>query len=165
MDGVFATSGTCSKFPPRNPQTSDIESDAFGTPDSGDGGFRDPIPVEPDDPAAQRRLQLSLLGEDAVQETWELAVGDDYEWQLDIDTPEVSVWSCTHQDRRILKSEGLVHVSPSVLFHMLHEELESQARWNPIISRCETIESIDRYTDITYTVTSAHAGGMVGVRS
>lgn len=97
-----------------------------------------------------------------MRDTWELATGEGFEWQLDIDTPEVSVWSCDYgQNRRVLKSEGLVHVSPSVLFHMLHENMAAQSSWNPIINRYEVVEKVDRYTDLTYTVTSAHAGGMV----
>lgn len=145
--------------------TSDIESDAFGTPDSRelnaiDNSLDDDSHYAP----SQRQLHLTNLGADAVKETWELATGDSLEWQLDIDTPDVSVWSTTLNDRRVIKSEGLVHVSPSILFHMLHQDMTAQAEWNPIINKFEVIEEIDRYTDLTYTVTSSHAGGMISPR-
>lgn len=157
---------------------SDVESDAFGTPDSGSrdlspnwgegGEGRDepasPVAGDREVPLTKRALELNNLGGDAVRDTWELATGEGFEWQLDIDTPEVSVWSCDFgQDRRVLKSEGLVHVSPAILFHMLHENMAAQSSWNPIINRYEVVEKVDRYTDLTYTVTSAHAGGMVSL--
>ena len=51
--------------------------------------------------------------------------------------------------------------SPSVLFHLLHKNIQSHTKWNPMLSRYEVIKPIDHYTDMTYTETRSMAGGLV----
>ena len=62
-----------------------------------------------------------------------------------------------------------IAASPAVLFNLLHKEPETASRWdetwNPLLTLYEVIETIDRYTDVVYSVTASQAGGSVCARA
>eukprot|EP00038_Savillea_parva_P016685 m.17627 g.17627 ORF g.17627 m.17627 type:complete len:488 (-) comp3516_c0_seq1:91-1554(-) len=158
------------------PIGSDGESDAFGTPRSTGSEVGTPtlqragslngVQLSPEGLARldERMIELSRRGEDAVQDVWEMAVGEELQWKVELEKSGVTVSSCNVGTRTVLKAEGLVRVSPSVLFHILHFKGKTRTSWNPIIDQFEVLEEIDRYTDITYSVSAPQGRGLISPR-
>eukprot|EP00037_Helgoeca_nana_P015309 m.143029 g.143029 ORF g.143029 m.143029 type:complete len:491 (-) comp22958_c0_seq1:2546-4018(-) len=176
-----STPGSINQY--STPVQSDVDSDVFGTPKSAGTPIGTPmmgrarslsrgalsssaLPLSPEGLAQldERLINLNRRGEDAVQDTWEMAVGEQFQWNVELEKSGIIVSSTTIGSRTVLRAEGLIRVSPSVLFHILYAKEKSRTSWNPIIERFEVLEDIDRFTDITYSVSAAQARGLVSPR-
>jgi len=162
------------------PMQSDTESDVFGTPRSAGSEVGTPqmgrarsvsqaaqrISLSPEGLAQldERLINLGRRGEEAVQDVWEMAQGTRFDWRVELEKSGVTVSSCNVGSRNVLKAQGLIRVSPSVLFHILYFKDSTRSSWNPIIDRFDVLEVIDRYTDITYSVTAPQARGLISPR-
>eukprot|EP00041_Stephanoeca_diplocostata_P001040 m.18633 g.18633 ORF g.18633 m.18633 type:complete len:551 (+) comp11532_c0_seq2:122-1774(+) len=175
------------------PGGSDVDSDGYGTPGSSPGErplssntyaspeqLQDALKAVADARRAgmfdgeagltehdsdERKATLSRLGLQAVQQTWRLAADDTQgSWTVEADRGGVRITSRMVENRHVLRSEGIIRVSPSVLFHVLHGNVDAQSAWNPIVDRYEVVETIDRHTDVTYSVAAAQAGGLISPR-
>lgn len=158
---VFDSQGSASINQYATPALSDMDSDAFGTPTSGtpsgtprlhramSAGSRNDAGgalLSPEGLAKldERLIQLCRHGQEAVQDTWDMAVNPQFEWQTILEKSGVTVSQCTIGSRSVLKSEGLVRVSPSVLFHILYYKDTARTSWNPVIEQFEVLEELDR---------------------
>jgi len=162
---------------------SDAESDMYGTPQSSresspaqfNNGGAFTLVTQPD-PALARPIpsksasrhqtdeQLAKTAADAVARTWTLATSNEINWTIEAQRGAITVWSIVRGATKILMSDGEVKASPSVLFHLLHKNIQSHTKWNPMLSRYEVIKPIDHYTDMTYTETRSMAGGLISPR-
>lgn len=149
-----ATPGSINQF--STPVQSDAESDVFGTPKSAGSEVGTPmmqrarsvsrgavantgsrVVLSPEGLAKldERLITLNRRGEEAVQDVWDMATSDRFPWHVELEKAGVTVSSCTVGTRNVLKAEGLVRVSPSVLFHILYTKDKTRTSWNPIIER------------------------------
>ena len=103
-------------------------------------------------------------GTTAVAEVWRLATARDVKWTLELQRGSASVWSSEVNGQEILKSEGEIAISPLVLHQLLHKNIEKHPEWNPLTDVYEVVKTVDRFTDITYTVAPAMGGGMISPR-
>jgi hypothetical protein len=103
-------------------------------------------------------------GTAAVSEVWRLATAREVKWTLELQRGEASVWSSEVNGHEILKSEGEIAISPLVLHELLHKNIEKHRLWNPLTELYEVVKTIDRFTDITYTIAPAMGGGMISPR-
>lgn len=168
---------------------SDVESDAFGTPDGTPVSSRESSPAMglPIGDATVWKSATSINGDDdstelaglnsddpedsviaagttAVAEVWRLATARDVKWTLELQRGSASVWSSEVNGQEILKSEGEIAISPLVLHQLLHKNIEKHPEWNPLTDVYEVVKTVDRFTDITYTVAPAMGGGMISPR-
>jgi hypothetical protein len=147
-----STPGSINQY--STPVQSDVDSDVFGTPKSAGTPIGTPmmgrarslsrgalsssaLPLSPEGLAQldERLINLNRRGEDAVQDTWEMAVGEQFQWNVELEKSGIIVSSTTIGSRTVLRAEGLIRVSPSVLFHILYAKEKSRTSWNPIIER------------------------------
>lgn len=172
---------------------SDAESDAFGTPDDTPVSSREASPAMGlpigDMNATVWKSATSINGDDditelsgmneeedpedaviasgnvAVAEVWRMATARDIKWTLELQRGSASVWSSEDSNgQEILKSEGEIAISPLVLHQLLHKDIATHPVWNPLAEIYEVIKTVDRFTDITYTVAPAMGGGMISPR-
>ena len=63
-----------------------------------------------------------------------------------------------------LSSQGVVNLPPKLLLEELFYGIESLPNWNPTLTECKTVQSIDAHTDVSYQVCAEAAGGVVSTR-
>ena len=79
--------------------------------------------------------QLAKIAADAVAKTWAMATSNEIKWNIEAQRGDITVWSIVQGSHKILMSDGEVGASPSVLFHLLHKNIQSHTKWNPMLTR------------------------------
>eukprot|EP00039_Didymoeca_costata_P031006 m.32657 g.32657 ORF g.32657 m.32657 type:complete len:498 (-) comp8435_c0_seq1:62-1555(-) len=168
---------------------SDIESDAFGTPESTPPNS--PAEVRPKKMSSQRSSSSSMVqtitrperasswsnpeyqqeATKGIDVVFKLASDNDINWRFVTEKGGITVSSAQPNNGEteaggvtLLKTECDLACSPSVLHHLLLKNIQKQASWNPLVTDYEVVCILDRYTDITYGVMPSLSGGLISPR-
>ncbi|XP_064595251.1 stAR-related lipid transfer protein 3-like isoform X2 [Liolophura sinensis] len=96
---------------------------------------------------------------------WDLAQKDD--WKLETGKDEVRGCVKSRHEKgigKVFMLEGLVQISPDKLWHELVYGLDESPNWNPTLVESRTLQVLDDYTCITYSISAEAVGGMVSSR-
>ncbi|KAJ8306906.1 hypothetical protein KUTeg_014990 [Tegillarca granosa] len=59
---------------------------------------------------------------------------------------------------------GIINMNAENIYRELVENLSEQPTWNPTVTECRTLQTVDENTDIVYNIAAEAVGGMVSAR-
>ncbi|XP_026273733.1 steroidogenic acute regulatory protein-like [Frankliniella occidentalis] len=158
----------------RNPIVRNYINNLPGSRDNPESiaNFYSPLesPQDSDDEAGSsnqctsKPLDYHKHAKEILEKAWVLINSPD--WQLEKETVEgATVHSKTVlKGSKVFRLTAKINVSASVLLSHLFDHVGEMPSWNPTVIESERLEVIDRQTDITYQVSAAGGGGVVGSR-
>ncbi|XP_074653075.1 stAR-related lipid transfer protein 3-like isoform X2 [Tubulanus polymorphus] len=112
----------------------------------------------------QQEQDFSEMAEKTVDSMWELYTVVDG-WKLEASKNNATVHSkAVPKIGKIFRLEGIVDIAPQKIMEDLFYDVHNTPTWNPTVINAEILQTLDKQTDIVYSVAAEAAGGLVTAR-
>ncbi|KAJ8306910.1 hypothetical protein KUTeg_014994 [Tegillarca granosa] len=104
--------------------------------------------------------------EEVERSNYQSILEDGWKWLSGNDYEEGIVHSINHKKygKKIFKIRGIINMNAENIYRELVENLSEQPTWNPTVTECRTLQTVDENTDIVYNIAAEAVGGMVSAR-